>query len=73
MSTRAWFPLFLGAALTAVVAFLVLPVVAIFADTAPGRLIDSLGDPAATDAADAGSATVETVRAIIGSAVRAPR
>ncbi len=50
MSRRAWFPLLLGAALTVAVAFLVLPVVAIFADTGPGRLIDSLGDPAATDA-----------------------
>jgi molybdate transport system permease protein len=30
--------------------FLTLPIVAIFADTSPGRLLDSLGDPAARDA-----------------------
>ena len=50
MSTRAWFPLLLGAALALALAFLVLPVVAIFTHTAPGRLISSLGDPATTDA-----------------------
>jgi molybdate transport system permease protein len=50
VSRKAWFPLLLGAALAAAVAFLVLPVVAIFADTGPARLIDSLGDPTATDA-----------------------
>jgi molybdate transport system permease protein len=50
VSRKAWFPLLLGAALAVVVAFLVLPVVAIFADTGPGKLIDSLGDPTATDA-----------------------
>jgi len=33
-----------------VLAFLILPVVAIFADTPPGDLIDSLGDPVAQDA-----------------------
>jgi molybdate transport system permease protein len=65
VSTRAWFPLFLGAALTAVVAFLVLPVVAIFADTAPGRLIDSLGDPAATDALKLSLATTVIALAVI--------
>jgi molybdate transport system permease protein len=47
---RAWFPVLLGAALAATLAFLVLPVVAIFTHTPPGRLIDSLGDPTATDA-----------------------
>jgi molybdate transport system permease protein len=50
VSRNAWFPLLLGAALAVAVAFLLLPVVAIFADTGPGRLIDSLGDPVATDA-----------------------
>ena len=45
-----WFALLLGASLTVVLAFLVLPVVAIFTNTGPGRLIDSLGDPAARTA-----------------------
>jgi molybdate transport system permease protein len=47
---RAWFPVLLGAALAVTLAFLVLPIVAIFTHTAPGQLISSLGDPAATDA-----------------------
>lgn len=50
MSRRAWFPVLLGAALAVTLVFLVLPVVAIFTHTAPGRLISGLGDPAATDA-----------------------
>jgi molybdate transport system permease protein len=50
VNRQAWFPLALGAALTVTLMFLVLPVVAIFTDTAPGQLISSLGDPAATDA-----------------------
>jgi molybdate transport system permease protein len=37
-------------ALTCVLAFLLLPIVAIFTHTSPGELIDSLGDPAARDA-----------------------
>jgi molybdate transport system permease protein len=47
---RRWFQLLLGAALAVTLAFLVLPVVAIFTHTAPHKLITSLGDPAATDA-----------------------
>jgi molybdate transport system permease protein len=47
---RTWFALLLGAALAVTLAFLVLPVVAIFAHTAPSQLIHSLGDPVATDA-----------------------
>jgi molybdate transport system permease protein len=50
MTRRAWFPLLLGATLTVVLVFLVLPVVAIFTDTDPGKLLSSLGDPVATDA-----------------------
>jgi molybdate transport system permease protein len=42
--------LLLGTALTVVLVFLVLPVVAIFTHTGPGTLFRSLGDPAATDA-----------------------
>jgi molybdate transport system permease protein len=41
----------LGAvALACALVFLALPIVAIFADTSPGRLLDSLGDPVARDA-----------------------
>jgi molybdate transport system permease protein len=40
----------IAVALAAVLAFLVLPIVAIFANTSPGRLVDSLSDPAARDA-----------------------
>jgi molybdate transport system permease protein len=40
----------LGAALAIVLAFLVLPVVAIFTNTSPSKLIGKLGDPVATDA-----------------------
>ncbi len=50
MIKRAWFPLLLGAALAVALAFLVVPVVAIFTRTAPSELIDSLSDPVSTDA-----------------------
>ncbi len=50
MIGRTWFPVVLGTALAVALAFLVLPVVAIFTHTAPGQLIQSLGDPEATDA-----------------------
>jgi molybdate transport system permease protein len=48
--SRAWFPLLLGLTLGAALTFLLLPVLAIFIHTSPGRLIDRLSDPAATDA-----------------------
>ena len=44
------FRVVLFTALALVVAFLALPVVAIFADSSPGELVASLGDPAAQDA-----------------------
>ena len=44
------FRILLVAALALALAFLTLPVVAIFADTGPGRLLDSLGDASARDA-----------------------
>jgi molybdate transport system permease protein len=47
---RTWFSILLAVALAITLAFLVLPVVAIFTHTAPSQLISSLGDPAATDA-----------------------
>jgi molybdate transport system permease protein len=44
------FSVVLVAALALALAFLTLPVVAIFADTSPGQLLDSLGDASARDA-----------------------
>jgi molybdate transport system permease protein len=45
-----WFTALLVAALALVLAFLVLPVVAVFLDVGPRQLISSLDDPSATDA-----------------------
>ena len=50
MTARHWFALVMGAALAVTLAFLVLPVVAIFTHTAPHKLVESLGNPVATDA-----------------------
>jgi molybdate transport system permease protein len=47
---RAWFAAGAALLLTVTLAFLVLPVVAIFTDTTPGRLIGRLGDPVSRDA-----------------------
>ena len=44
------FPVLLALSLAAVLTFLTLPVVAIFVDSSPGELIDSLGEPGALDA-----------------------
>jgi molybdate transport system permease protein len=49
VSGRVWLTL-LTAALALALAFLILPVLAIFTNTTPSRLIRSLSDPAATDA-----------------------
>jgi molybdate transport system permease protein len=46
----AWFPAVLAIALAAALTFLTLPVVAIFVDSSPAQLIDSLGEPGALDA-----------------------
>jgi molybdate transport system permease protein len=45
-----WFPAALGLALAAALTFLTLPIVAIFVDSSPGDLIDSLGEQGALDA-----------------------
>jgi molybdate transport system permease protein len=47
---RAWFPALLVLALAVALVFLVLPVVAIFTHTSPGKLVSSLGDPSSIDA-----------------------
>jgi molybdate transport system permease protein len=53
------------AALTLALAFLVLPVLAIFLQVPPGELISSLGDPAATDALKLSLQTSVTALVII--------
>ncbi len=45
-----WFPVLLVAALGLTLAFLTVPIAAIFLQVGPGELIDSLGEPQATDA-----------------------
>jgi molybdate transport system permease protein len=45
-----WFPALLTGALALALTFLTLPVVAIFVDSSPGQLIDSLGEEGALDA-----------------------
>jgi molybdate transport system permease protein len=45
-----WFPAALVLALAVALSFLTLPVVAIFVDSSPGELLDSLGDPGSLDA-----------------------
>lgn len=50
MSGSRPFRAVLVVASTGTLVFLTLPIVAIFADTSPGRLLDSLGDPTAQDA-----------------------
>ena len=47
---RRWFPALLFLSLAAALTFLTLPVVAIFVDSSPADLIDSLGEPGALDA-----------------------
>ena len=46
----AWFPALLALALAAALTFLMLPIVAIFVDTSPGRLLDALGERGVLDA-----------------------
>jgi molybdate transport system permease protein len=50
MSGQLWFRALLVLALAIAIAFLTLPIVAIFVDTGPRRLLDSVGDPEARDA-----------------------
>ena len=60
-----WFTALLVAALALVLAFLVLPVAAIFLDVGPGELISSLDDPAAVDALRLSLQTTVTAIAVI--------
>jgi molybdate transport system permease protein len=60
-----WFTALLVGALALVLAFLVLPVVAVFLDVGPRQLISSLDDPSATDALRLSLQTTLTAIAII--------
>src|SRR5215218_6570223 len=59
------FSVLLGLALAGSVVFLTLPVVAIFIDTSPGRLLESLGDPTAREALRLSLETTALALAII--------
>ena len=50
MRNRGWFPVGLVAALTVILCFLTLPIVAIFVDTGPLDLLSSLGEDGALEA-----------------------
>jgi molybdate transport system permease protein len=59
------FAVALGLAAAAVVLFLTVPVLAIFADSGPGRLLDALGEPAARQALELSLQTTATAMALI--------
>jgi molybdate transport system permease protein len=59
------FSVLLGLALAGAVVFLTLPIVAIFIDTSPGRLVESLGDPTAREALRLSLETTALALAII--------
>ena len=65
MSSRLAFRALLVAALTAAVVFLTLPIVAVFLNTTPGRLIDELGTPESRDALVLSLKTTSMAMAII--------
>jgi molybdate transport system permease protein len=50
MSRRSWFAVALAAALALTLAFVFIPVLAIFVHTSPGRLLSSIGDAQSADA-----------------------
>jgi len=61
----AWFGALLVAALAVALTFLVLPVLAIFLDTGPGQLLDSLGDPSSRDALKLSLLTTTIAMAVV--------
>jgi molybdate transport system permease protein len=61
----AWFPALLVAALAVALTFLVLPVLAIFLDTSPAQLLDSLGDPSSRDALKLSLLTTTIAMAVV--------
>ena len=60
-----WFPAALALALAAALTFLTLPIVAIFVDSSPSELIDSLGEQGALDALWLSLRTTATALAVI--------
>lgn len=60
-----WFGVALGAALAVALTFLVLPIVAIFVDAGPGRLLAALDDDASLDALRLSALTTAIALAII--------
>lgn len=60
-----WFAVLLTAALALALAFLALPIVAIFVHSSPGALLRSLGDPAARDALRLSLETTSVAVAVI--------
>jgi molybdate transport system permease protein len=60
-----WFPAALGLALATALTFLTLPIVAIFVDSSPADLLDSLGDQGARDALWLSLRTTAAAMAII--------
>ncbi len=65
MRAPGWFGVLLVAALALALCFLTFPVVAIFADTGPARLVSSLDDPGALDALRLSLQTSTTALAVI--------
>lgn len=65
MTRRGWFAPLLALALAAALAFLTLPVVAIFVHTGPGDLLSSLGEQSARDALTLSLETTAIAVAII--------
>ncbi len=65
MRASPWFTALLTVALAATLVFLGLPVVAIFVDTGPAKLISSLGNPVAVDALRLSLETTAIATAII--------
>src|SRR5262249_20221893 len=65
MSHRRWCPILLFTATSVVVAFLALPVLAIFLNTSPARLLDSLGETGSIDALKLSLETTAAAIAII--------
>ena len=65
MSRPGWFTILLGACLTVALAFLTVPVAAIFANSSPGQLLSSLGDRQSLDALWLSLRTTATSMAII--------
>ena len=65
MKRPGWFPVLLVAALALALAFLTLPLLAIFLHTGPAQLLDSLGDPSSREALRLSLVTTTIAIAII--------